>query len=68
MKPLILALLLLSSCTQDILGLNRGQRLQLYGAALDLSGNPEIGAPVAALGRRLTVIDKQPVNVNPSGK
>ena len=68
MKALLLCpfILLTPSCVnQDILGFSFGQRLQIYGAALDIAGHPEFGVPVAAVGRGL---GKQPRNVNPSGK
>jgi hypothetical protein len=69
MKTILAAtLVLLTSCTQDILGLSRGDRLGIYGWALTTTGNPEFGAPVSALGRHLKTLDKQPRNVNPSGK
>lgn len=45
--------LILTAC-----GTTRGERLQLYGAAADIAGHPEIGVPLAALGRRLDA--KQP--------
>lgn len=52
---------LASSCTQDFAGLSRGERLRIYGAALDLAGHPEIGGPVSAVGRDLERRDgKQP--------
>lgn len=44
---------LLASC-----GTTRGERLQLYGAAAQIAGHPEIGVPLAAIGRRLDA--KQP--------
>lgn len=61
---LLLLLLLLSSCTRDIAGLSRNERLTLYGTALTLAGKPEFG--VIAYGLRRTVTaPKQPANVQP---
>jgi len=54
---------MLMACTHDIAGLNRSQRLILYGDVLDLAGQPEIGEPLKALAKTFA---KQPVkNVNP---
>lgn len=60
-KVPLLAALLLSSCSNDIAGLSLNERLTLYGSALTLAGNPELGA--IAYGLRTAA--KQPVNVTP---
>lgn len=44
-------------------GTTRGERLQLYGSAATLAGHPEIGVPLASVGRRLDA--KQPKEVAP---
>jgi hypothetical protein len=55
--PLIFALTL-TAC-----GTTRSQRMILYGTALDIAGQPEIGEPLRALAKTFA---KQPVkNVNP---
>jgi len=60
--PLIFACML-TACTNDIAGLNRGQRLIIYGNVLDVAGHPEIGEPLKAIAKTFT---KNPVkNVNP---
>jgi len=64
--PLIIALiLLLTSCQQRILGLSRGDRVILYGEALDVAGHPEIGIPAQIIGQRLKTLDKQPAIITP---
>lgn len=59
-----LAALFLSSCSQDIAGFSRNERLTIYGTALTLAGKPELGAVAYAL-RRPTTSAKQPVKVSP---
>lgn len=57
-------ILLLASCSNDIAGLSRNERLTLYGSALILAGKPELGAIAYGLRRPVTSA-KQPVNVAP---
>jgi len=59
---LILSACFLASCSQTILGLNRGQRMTIYGDVLDIAGHPELGEPLKAIARTL---DKQPREVKP---
>gem|GEM_PF-3431441 len=55
---------MLTACTNDIAGLNRSQRMIIYGDVLELAGHPEIGEPLRVLAKTFA---KNPVkNVNPS--
>ena len=66
---LIFSLLLLSSCTQEIMGMNRAQRFALYCTAATLAGQPEAGAALGTASGMLARIDaKAPRNVQPGGK
>lgn len=51
---LLLPCLFCFSCTQDIAGLSRDERLTIYGTALTLAGKPEIGAIAYGLRRPVT--------------
>lgn len=57
-------ILLISSCSQDIAGLTRNERLYLYSAALTAYGHPLPGAIIYGL-RRPVTYPKQPVEVTP---
>ena len=59
---LILSAFSLASCSQTILGLNRGQRMTIYGDVLDIAGHPELGEPLKVIARTM---DKQPRAVTP---
>jgi len=60
--PITLALML-TACTNNIAGLNRRQRMIIYGDVLDLAGHPEIGEPLRALAK--TFAKQSLKNVNP---
>jgi len=62
-KSVVLSFLILVSSFLVSCGTTRGERLQLYGAAAQIAGHPEIGRPLAAIGRRLEA--KQPKEVLP---
>ena len=61
---LVILAFILTSCANDIAGLNRTERLTIYGDLLDVAGHPEIGEPLKRIAKTL---GKQPLkNVNPS--
>lgn len=64
LAALLVALLALPSCSNDIAGISRDDRLTLYGAGLTLAGKPELAAIAYGLRRPVTA-PKQPANVQP---
>lgn len=64
LAAIIAASLALPSCSQDIAGISRNDRLTLYGAGLTLAGKPELAAIAYGLRRPVTGA-KQPVAVTP---
>jgi hypothetical protein len=64
MKTLLCLPVLFCSCSHDIAGLSRNERLTLYATAATLIGHPELAAAAQAL-RRPTTSAKQPLRVLP---
>lgn len=60
-----LASLFLASCSQDIAGLSRDERLYLYSAALTASGHPLPGAIIYGLRRPGTGAKQPNRNLSP---
>jgi hypothetical protein len=61
---LILVSSFLASCSNDIAGFSRNERLTLYATAATLTGHPELAAAAQAL-RLPTTSAKQPQRILP---
>lgn len=64
MTIILASTLLLSSCSQDIAGITRNDRLTIYGTALSLAGKPDLGSIAYGLRRPVTGA-KQPRRITP---